>query len=297
MHGIYIMAILTTIASLVIWGSLVRSLSRKENQNLIWLAFASTLIMQPLVFYAVRVPLNTWLVGLMGKESGWYTFLTTLYAPLTEEPAKFWPALLIPFLFRAINEKNVVPYGLALGLGFGIGEIWFIAYQITLNPAWSDIPFYNFMGFAGERLIVCFMHGAFTAVALKFLHRGFGFGLGVISAMTLHYFLNFPILLAAINYLDLGKDTWTIFLSIWVQLYFFGSIGLMAMLHLGAFSKMGEFLFGKAKCPECGEIYPRPILGLNLGARRYERCPHCHKFHLLESKEYVEEESPKEETV
>ena len=34
-------------------------------------------------------------------------------------------------------------------------------------------------------------------------------------------------------------------------------------------------------CPECGTEYPRPLLALNLGPVRYERCPACRKFHLV----------------
>ena len=249
----------------------------------------STIISQPLAFYLIRLPIHSWLVGLLGKESGLFQFLTTLYAPITEEPAKFLPALLIPVLYKTINEKNVVAFGLALGLGFGMGEIWFIAYQTTLNPEWTNLPFYNFLGFAGERAIVCFLHGAFTATALKFLDKRFW--LGAICAMTLHYFLNFPIFLSVKNVGNLGATTWAILLNVWIQVYFFSMIGLMARFHFGAFGKTGELLFGKAKCPECAEIYSRPLFGLNFGSRRYERCPHCRKFHLLSATNYVGSET------
>ena len=36
-----------------------------------------------------------------------------------------------------------------------------------------------------------------------------------------------------------------------------------------------------AACPDCGTVYPRPLFGLNMGPKRYERCPNCRKWHLL----------------
>ena len=39
MHGIYIMAIITTIAAFLIWGMLIRSLGKQADGKLLWLAF------------------------------------------------------------------------------------------------------------------------------------------------------------------------------------------------------------------------------------------------------------------
>lgn len=40
-------------------------------------------------------------------------------------------------------------------------------------------------------------------------------------------------------------------------------------------------ILGEATCPDCGKVYPRPFFAANLLTRRYERCPHCRKFHLV----------------
>ena len=32
-------------------------------------------------------------------------------------------------------------------------------------------------------------------------------------------------------------------------------------------------------CPECDKEYDAPLLGLNFGPTRYERCPHCQHWH------------------
>ena len=49
---------------------------------------------------------------------------------------------------------------LAAGVGFGIGEIWFLAHALIRSPGYPDLPFWMFGGFVVERLEVCFLHGA-----------------------------------------------------------------------------------------------------------------------------------------
>ncbi|MFN8539856.1 MAG: hypothetical protein U0232_20545 [Thermomicrobiales bacterium] len=81
--------------------------------------------------------------------------------PLTEEPAKLWP-LLIPAFARRITRENAVRCAVALGLGFGIGEIGFIAQLIYADGDFNALPWYNFSGFINERFMVCLIHGGFV---------------------------------------------------------------------------------------------------------------------------------------
>ena len=277
MKGIYIAALITTATSLALYGALLKRLSAPSDRRLLILAFCLTLPLQPLAFYLVRVPLNAWLVELLGKDSGLYLFLTTFYAPLTEEPAKLLP-LILPLLYRHIRRENFVNFALALGVGFGIGELWFLAERVARTPELAPLPFYMFGGFFAERLMVCLMHSAFTAVALRKLRNGFLWG--VLGAMALHYLGNFPLFLAALDFGRLGKPIWQMILVIWVQLYFVSMVALLARLTYGRF-EVGRFILGEALCPECGAMYPRPLLGINMFKWRYERCPHCRKFHWV----------------
>ena len=48
---------------------------------------------------------------------------------------------------------------------------------------------------------------------------------------------------------------------------------------LGAPRKYG--LAGGTICPDCGRPYSRHIWGLNVGAGKYDRCPHCGKWRLV----------------
>jgi hypothetical protein len=258
-----------------LYGALLKRLSAPIDRRLLVLAFCLTLPLQPLAFYLVRVPLNSWLAGLLGKDSGLYLFLTTFYAPLTEEPAKLLP-LFLPLLYRSIRRDNFVHVALALGVGFGIGELWFIAERVARTPEFKSLPFYMFGGFFTERLMVCLMHGAFTAVALRKLRNGFMWG--VLGAMALHYLANFPLYLGGLDFGGLGKATWQVIMVIWVQLYFLMMVALLARLNYGRF-EIGRFILGETRCPECGATYPRPLLGFNFFKWRYERCPHCRKFH------------------
>src|SRR4029077_5818427 len=132
---------------------LIHKLKMPANVRLLWFAGGIALPLQPLAFYFVRVPLDHWLVGQLGSASAAYQWLTSFYAPLTEEPAKLVP-LLIPAIRNDIRAANFVRYALAIGVGFAIGEMWFIADRVAHAPAFAGMPFYLFGGYLGERLLV-----------------------------------------------------------------------------------------------------------------------------------------------
>src|SRR5260221_7234864 len=192
MPGIYYTAVLTTIAAIAIFGPLIHKLRLPADERLLWLAAVLVLPLQPLVFYYVRLPLDHWLVAHLGDTSAAYYWLRTCYAPLTEEPAKLFP-LLIPAIRRDIQPANFVRYALAIGLGFAIGEMWFVAYRVARVPAFAGLTFYQFGGYAGERLMTCVFHSAFVSVSLWRLRRRFA--LGFAAAAAGHWLGNFPILL------------------------------------------------------------------------------------------------------
>jgi len=273
--GIYVAAIIATAVALLVFGIYVLFRAPRKERPLLIAATLLNVPFSPLAFHLVRMPLDRVIGKFLAAYPDVFLFVKTFYAPLTEEPAKLW-LLLLPWFVRKIRRENAGRVAMALGLGFGVGEIWLLAQMIASSPSLASYPWYYFGGFIGERFMVCLMHGAFTAAALWRLRRGFV--LGLLTAMALHYLGNFPIYLAAIDALGLGKTVWQYVLSIWIVLYFLLMLTVLAFFAYGKFHP-GRIFFGLAKCPDCGTIYPRPFWGINLGNRRHEKCPACKKWH------------------
>jgi hypothetical protein len=278
-HQIYVTAILTTAIALAIFATLIRKLRLPANPRLLWLAFLIVLPLEPASFYFVRVPLDHWLTGVLGRDSVMLHWLATFYAPLTEEPAKLAP-LLVPAIRRDISRANFARYAFAIGLGFAIGEMWFIAEIIARNPKFAGMPFYLFGGYLSERLMVCLFHAAFVGVALACLRKRFA--LGVAGAMTLHWLGNFPIFLMASNAFGLGPTFWAAALQVWILVYLIGALALISYFVFGHVSP-GRLFFGRRNCPECGAEYDSPLFAVNLVSRRYERCPVCRHWHFTKT--------------
>lgn len=240
--------------------------------------FLAELPMAFIAFYLIRMPLVDGLSKyFLSDHSAIYGFVKLFYAPLTEEPAKLLP-LIFPLLRAKINKDNFVLAAMALGLGFGTGEIWLVGSFISTAPQFSDMPWYYFTGFMNERVMVCLIHGAMTAVALNMLRSKFIIGL--LAAMIMHFLGNLPIYLTGINFGNLGTENWQVITQIWVVLFFIASLVILARLYLGTF-KITQFFYGKSVCPGCGNIYPPPLFGLNWFTKRYQRCPACGKWHWV----------------
>ena len=276
MHGIYFTALLTTALAVGIFGTTIHRLRLPADERLLWLAALIVVPLQPLAFYCVRMPLDHWLVAHLGSASTTYRWLTSLYAPLTEEPCKLVP-LLIPAIYRDVRATNFVRYALAIGLGFAIGEIWFVAEQITRVPALAGLPFYQFTGYAVERLMTCVFHSAFVCVALWQLRRAFASG--VACAMVLHWLGNFPLLLMAWNVGGSGKTVWMMIVQGWLIIYLVAAL-LMLSCFLFDWVPPARRIYGVRHCPECDRDYDPSFFALNFGLTRYERCPHCRRWHL-----------------
>lgn len=225
MKGIYVAAIITTALSLTIIGSFILRKSPKKEWPILVAAMLLQIPMCAAAFYFIRLPLDKFLQGFLGQGSGIYTFLTTLYAPITEEPIKLW-ILLIPWFISKLNGKNAVRIAMAIGLGFGVGEMWFVAAQLAKYPQIASLPWYSLGGYISERFMVCVIHGAFTAVALRQFRKAFI--MGVLAAIFLHFIGNFPIYLAGNNFWSLGKSTWQVILLLWVPFYFLAMVALLA---------------------------------------------------------------------
>lgn len=120
--GIIIAALITTLLMLVAYGYLIRRITEPADRDVAFRAALIMLPMQPLAFYAVRMPLHHWLQSSLGTADA-LTAISLFYAPLIEEPAK-WLVLLFLFIRRKLTPNNAVAVAIGTGLGFAIGEIW-----------------------------------------------------------------------------------------------------------------------------------------------------------------------------
>jgi len=282
--GIIIAAAITTLLAILAFGYLVYRLCTPADWRVALAAAAVALPLQPLVFYAVRLPLHALLQSALGPGIA-LNMISLFYAPLTEEPAK-WLVLLVPWIRRVLRPDNAVAFALATGLGFGIGEIWFLAEQLTRVPQFAAAPFYMFGGFLSERLLVVFVHGATVAFAFKWLADGRSFALGALLGVVLHFLINFPIFLMSIDPIGVGRDAWSAAIQIYLIAFV---IALGAAVNRMTRGRLSESVLGSATCPECGSRYPRSLLGLNFVTVRYERCPNCRHWHWVPMKQPARE--------
>lgn len=282
MPGIYVAYTIATAAVMGVWGIFFW---RKAPPNQRWLMvvlFCLQLPMSWLTYEVIRVPLDHWYAGLVGRSSTAYLWLKSFEAPLTEEPAKLWP-LLIPLLFRRIDPKVAFYSGIALGLGFGVSEIWTLVYLfIKNNPTLLTHPWYYFVGGIQERFIASFCHAAMTGIAVAGICQGWKAGLKSIgAAMAVHYFLNFPILMPHLFGFSgvVSKNTWTQIVILYGLVLFVGLWIFVWKKLYGHAPTLTRFL-GTTVCHTCGKVFPPTLLTLNFGLWTGQRCPHCKHWHL-----------------
>jgi uncharacterized membrane protein YhfC len=203
MTGIYGMAVATILLAAIISMTTLKALTQGDRRYY-WLVFVGlplSLIVNPLI----KIPFITGVATLtdMPLTLGvgtpiWFILLIWFNAPLFEEAIKALP-MLFPTrrVFLETSLKSLYA-GLAVGLGFGIGEAAYIAYGIAQSSTYSSLPWYMFTGYAIERLIVTFAHGFLTSLTFLGFQQGKKRMLrGYLSAVGLHALINLgPILLA-----------------------------------------------------------------------------------------------------
>lgn len=215
--GIYIAAAITTVISIAAIGALIRHAGDSAPRWLLILAFLSALPAQPVAFYFIRIPLHELLTQWIGTGA-LLTAITLFYAPMIEEPAK-WFSLVLPSLRRKLKLDNAVAVALAVGLGFGVGEIWFLAERLSRSPQIAALPFWQLGGFLLERIQVCFLHGAMIVLVFKRFAEGKSVWPAALLGIGLHFALNFPIFLAGVNVPPLGRAVWPLVLLAYLLLF------------------------------------------------------------------------------
>lgn len=201
MPGIYVMAGLTIlvvgllcIATLYQW--------KQAPNHIVWLVLAGlplSFIVNRFIKTPIIVSIAAWTGVPLQLHPGvplWFIGLIWLNAPIFEEAIKIFTVIMVgrKFLHEAPQALLI---GLAVGIGFGLGEATYLAYGIAQTPAYNQLPWYMSTGFASERLIVTFAHGLMTSlVALGVYYGKRNILLGFMIAVGLHALINLgPILL------------------------------------------------------------------------------------------------------
>ena len=198
MQQIYIMAVITLVVSLTLWGGLIYLFTGRQKCYF-WLLLLglplsaiANLLLKPQAIIAVGRAGHVQ-PGLGLSAPVWFLAFKVLITPLVEEAIKIMPLLLRPAWRMVTNQASGLWVGFVLGISFGLGEAGFIAYAVAQNGAYDSLPWYAFTGFFNERLMTCFAHGVLTAVMVIGMQRGGRFNLyGYLAALGLHLFLNVP---------------------------------------------------------------------------------------------------------
>ena len=212
--GIYIAAAIASTIAIVLCGSIALRITDPAQRRVLLAAFVLMLPMQPLAFYAVRLPILGLLQPALGAGAVMIA-ISLLAAPLTEEPAK-WLALSLKSVRRAIASGNAMGMAIAAGLGFGIGEIWFLAEQLARLDAIKDIPSTEFSGFMIERVGVCLLHGLLLVPLFHAIAIGRGIALGAFIGMLAHLLANLPVLVLQSDLFGLGRVFWGNAIMLWL---------------------------------------------------------------------------------
>jgi len=113
-----------------------------------------------------------------------------------------------------------------IGLGFGVGELWLVAFWLSKTA--SGYHWYQFWGYMLERLISCFSHGVFTAVALRGL--GNKFIKYIIYAIGLHALSNLPIVMSQLGIIKLSPIAFQNIMLLYLLIFIVGLIFILAKL-------------------------------------------------------------------
>ncbi len=198
----YICALIVMVASLLIFFSWQHS--RIKGVGYFHFCLLLSLPLSAIVNLFIKAPIFSQLDRIfnMSEEPTqwpmWFHLIGLIVGALAEEVIKIVPLLLI--IIRKVSLDNVSIYylGLLLGVGFGIGEAWYLGYSFSMELCEYNSGLKNLLlllsGFGGERLFTVFIHGFLTA--------GVTYGILLkkpiiffLLMVLLHSLINFPALL------------------------------------------------------------------------------------------------------
>lgn len=220
MPGVYGMAVLTILLTALLSVGTLHQRTR-SNRRYDWLILAG-LPLSLVVNRFIKTPAITSLAGWTGipLKLGpgvpiWFIAAVWLNAPVFEEAIKMLP-ILLPISRRFLqNSSQALWAGFATGIGFGLGEAAYLAYNLAQSPIYNQLPWYTFTGFAFERLIVTFAHGFMTSLAILGFYEGRKRVLfGYLSAVGLHALINLGPILMVLKIIPANLSTVASYLSI-----------------------------------------------------------------------------------
>jgi hypothetical protein len=188
------MAVVTLVASAALWIAVLWAYSGRTWRFVPLVAFG--LPLSALVNLAVKGPLAEGVGARAGIDPGrgldtplWFLLFLFTLAPVFEEAIKVVPVV-VPGVRRAMaGPGGALWTGFALGIGFGLGEAAYLAWQVAASGAYEQYPWYAFTGFLGERFVVVYLHGFMTGLFLWMAGRGKRV-LGYLAAIGVHGLLN-----------------------------------------------------------------------------------------------------------
>lgn len=301
MHPIYITASFTFVLGLIVFGTVLWQVTPGEFRRRTFALLVLGLLVSPAAFYFVRTPfllqpLKSW-IETNGQIGGWHRvqadIVSLTFAPLTEEPTKLLPWVLMFVAGAPLlpTKKMVVPIALAAGVGFALGEVWLVAKLIADadKPEFRQLPWYAFGGFIVERLETGFTHSLFAFPTVLLARRSWRLALlGLLLGMSLHYLGNAPIVLMKREFPPIGNAAWAVILQLWSFGFSLAGAVTLLVYHYGS-KMLRQILRRRVVCPECGCEYTQPILfGFNFGNWRYERCQACRRWHWISLKDLAQ---------
>ncbi len=227
MVGILIAAGITTLIVIPIIYLLWR-ISSKSSITLLLLVLQ--LPMSLILNLTVKNWLSLGIIGL-GLPELFMLILLLFVAPFTEEAIKLAG---LPLILRypptssdnvdvetKVGWKQLRAAGLMSGLGFGVGEIWALAWLVFLTPQ-GAYPWFFYQPFIIERAQVVFIHGLMGLVSYLGYPRWLP--LSYLVAVGLHASVNAPVIL-----LNLGLIT-TIQVSLFITVCSVAAFFIVAII-------------------------------------------------------------------
>jgi uncharacterized membrane protein YhfC len=190
--GIFVAAALSTALGIWAYWTLLRQFGKVDRALLVIFGFA--LPLSPIVNLLVKRPILTYFRSVWGLEASpslwpwWFAVIGLGVVGVSEESIKLLPLSWRPARARAVERSGVAMLAMAIGLGFGIGEAWFIAWRLyQTQPQIAHLPFYELTGFAGERVLAMALHSILVSLPVSgiLLTRG-RFTQRLMGAMGLH---------------------------------------------------------------------------------------------------------------
>lgn len=170
--GILLAALVATVIAVWVGSTLLRDWSRQWR---FYYGLAGVcLVLSPLINLLVKKPAVGLMLGqvhLPPKPSAWpwwFGVFVLVLVGVSEETIKLVPLLSRRVRRAASDRQSAVPLAFAIGLGFAVGEIWYLAHRISVNePATAKLPFYLLGGFVTERVATLSIHSSLVLLPIR----------------------------------------------------------------------------------------------------------------------------------